>query len=66
MSNDDDEPMVLANPSDERYFDRHTVTLDAEAWAARRRLEPCSFCHATGFVNTTPCQECRGTGELYA
>lgn len=23
---------------------------------------PCSFCHATGFVGTSLCQECTGTG----
>lgn len=23
---------------------------------------PCSFCHATAFVGTTPCRECKGTG----
>jgi len=25
--------------------------------------EPCSFCGATGFVDTNPCQECKGTGR---
>ena len=25
---------------------------------------PCSFCHATGFVGTNVCQECRGLGSL--
>jgi hypothetical protein len=27
--------------------------------------EPCSFCHATGFVGTALCQECRGRVWLY-
>lgn len=27
-------------------------------------LEPCSFCGTTGFVGTTPCQECKGKGQL--
>lgn len=24
---------------------------------------PCSFCHATGYVGTNLCQECRGSGQ---
>lgn len=25
---------------------------------------PCSFCHASGFVGTSLCQECRGYGRV--
>lgn len=37
--------------------------IEYRAWL--RKVAPCSFCHATGFVGTNPCQECGSQGEKH-
>lgn len=62
---------ALGMPLDMRWSRERRAELQLQALAHLcRALEhreaarrgPCSWCHGSGFVNVSICQECRGTG----